>query len=247
MTTSPPTNPPPLPTWVVAVGSVLIAFHLFALGIMVLAAPSGPWITNIGPSPALGPMFAGDINRFTGQYYLRSIHMTHAYHFSSNAPESPSVKFEVRLKDVHGRDITTLRFPSDNANYWVRHRQRLLAEGLGNDQPVQPLAGENIPPPGQAVRRLMVWFPAEGDALLRLTEKTELEIPKDRPVSRPANYSLILAKAYVRHLCRQNGAASGELIRQSRNAIHPTVLFMPDRLPPDTFMELACSFGEYRP
>ncbi len=248
MTSVAQTLSPPLPRWAMLLGSGLIAFHLFSLGIHVLATQSGPWFTaSFGSSPSPGPVFAERINNLAGRYYLGAIHMTQFHHFASNAPETPSVFFEVRLKDDKGRLLKTLKFPDDNANYWINHRQHILAQSLGDDQPVQPLEQESILPAGASFPTVAVWMPAEGEPLLRLTKVSQLEIPKNRPMSRPSNWSVILAQAYARHLCRQHGAASAELIRHSRAPILPMVLFMPNALPRDTFAETICSFGEYRP
>jgi hypothetical protein len=214
---------------------------------LALAASSGPWPTNFGSSPALGPPFANTINDLTARHYLRHLHMTHNYHFVSNAPELPAVYFEVRLKDANGKVMETLKFPDDKANFWLQHRQRILAQGLGDDQPVQAPQGEQVLPQGQHFPTLNVWLPSPGDSVLRLKTVSQLELPKDRPVSRPSDWSLLLCQAYVRHLCREHGAASAELIRHSRNPIYPSILFFNGPLPRETFDELVCNFGEYRP
>jgi hypothetical protein len=91
-----------------------------------------------------------------------------------------------------------------------------------------------------------VWFGAAGETTLHLQTFAENLLPRDMPLSRPSAWSLILARAYARHLCREHGAASAEIVRHSRNPILPTTLFMVDQLPPNTFQELVCSFGEYR-
>jgi hypothetical protein len=239
----------PLPQGAIVAGSVLIVFHFLAVSMGALAAPSGPWPTNFGSSYALAPPFAASVNDFTGKYLLRPLHMTNNYHFASNYPEAPEVFFEVRLKDDNGKVTKTLKFPDAQANYWLRHRQRLLAQALGDDQPVQAPQGEQVLPQGQKFPTLNIWLSNEGDSVLRLKSVSQLEIPKNRPVSRPSDWSLLLAKAYVRHLCREHAAASGELIRHSRNPIYPTVLFVNGPLPREAVAseELVCSFGEYRP
>jgi hypothetical protein len=248
MTPAAPTNPP-LPRGAIVVGSGLIACYLLVLAMSALAAPSGPWPTNFGSSSALAPPFAATINDVTGRYGLRPLHMAHHYHFSSNYPEMPEVYFEVRLKDESGKVMRTLKFPDAQANYWLRHRQHVLAQALGDDQPVQAPQGEQVLPQGQQFQSVSIWQPNEGDSVLRLKRVTPLEIPKNRPVSRPSDWSLLLAKAYVRYLCREHGAAAGELIRHSRNPLYPTVLFVNGPLPREALVseELVCSFGEYRP
>jgi hypothetical protein len=246
MTPTAPANPP-LPRWVVRVGSGIIVFHVFSLAILVLAAPSGQWATPFGSTMAEGPRFALIISDVTARHYLRPLHMTHNYHFASNAPEMPQVFFEVRLKDAKGHVVKTLKFPNENANFWLRHRQRLLAQRLGDDQPVQAPQGEQVLPKGQSYPTVTLWMPAEGDPVLRLKQVSQLDLPRNQPLSRPSDWSRLLANAYLRHLCREHGAASAELIRHSRNPVHPFVLFFTGPLPPDTFQELVCNFGEYRP
>src|SRR5215471_1430396 len=147
MPTSPASVPRPLPHWVILSGSAFIAFHFLALAAIVLAAPSGPWPANSGPMQVPGPPFAVDVNQVTSRYYLRPLHMDNDYHFIANVPSLPSVYFEVRLKDKTGAVQNTLKFPDDNANAWVRHRQKVLAQWLGFDVPVQPLQGEQVLPP----------------------------------------------------------------------------------------------------
>src|SRR5207253_2563114 len=128
----------PLPTPLIVVGSVAIVFHLVALGVLVIAAPSGPWLSPFGPSEAAEPEFIKGLNEGFGRLYLHPLHMTHNYHFMTNQPEVPQVYFEARVRDEKGKLLTTLKFPDPQANYWVRHRQALLAQGLGNDQPYMP-------------------------------------------------------------------------------------------------------------
>src|SRR5262245_24014878 len=129
-------SPKPLPPLLKGAASVLILFHLTALGALALTAPSGPWPTPFGSSTALPPPFALAVNDFTYQYYLRPLQMTHNYHFQSNNPETPAVEFEIKLNDKRG-SVTTLKFPDPSASFWVRHRQNLLAMALAGDEPVE--------------------------------------------------------------------------------------------------------------
>ena len=69
------------------------------------------------------------------------------------------------LRDGEGRTFETLTLPDRRANFWVRHRQALLAQGLTDDLPVQPRAGEAIPAPGQPVAAVAIWDVAEGSNL----------------------------------------------------------------------------------
>ncbi len=243
---------PPLPRWLMIAGSLAVCLHLLALGIHVLAAPSGPWSTPFGPSESIGPQFALSFDSVASPYYLQPLRMTHNYHYRTNRVEASGVFFEVRLKDTDGRVMQTLKFPDDKASFWVRHRQSLLADDLAEDVPVQARPGEAIPAPNQKVAGVTIWdFDTPdgkgrpGQEMLRLRQVQEHLIPRDRPVMRPSEWSLILAKSYARYLCRQHSAATAELIRHTREAIQPAVMFFPE-LPPNIFDELVCSFGEVR-
>jgi len=236
--------PRPLPPALIWVGSLAIVLHLFAVLMLVLAAQSGPWATRFGDSPAEGPMFAGKINNVLTPWYLQPLRMTANYHFLSNRLSVSEVFFEARLKDDKG-NVTTLQFPDPTGNPWVRHRQSLLAGGLGDDIPVQAPRGEVIPAPGQQMQTYTIWEPVKGEDTLKLREVPEHLVPKDRPVFRPSPWTLLLAHSYARYLCREHGAVSCELIRHSKDQVLPAVMFLPEP-PPGTFDELVCSFGEYR-
>jgi hypothetical protein len=233
---------PALPRWVVLPGSAALAFHLLALGALVLAAPSGPWPTSFGTGMGMEPPFAQAVSDLTTRSYLMPLKMTHNYHFPTDRPGGPSASFEVRLRDAEGKPLETLPFPDPAANFWVRHRQGLLAQQLTDDLPVEPRGGETIPAPGRPVATVAVWDPAEGGGL-RLRSVPEHLVPRDRPVFRPSPWSLLLARSYARHLCRLHGAASAEVIRTTREPVLPTVLFA-DEVPAD-FEALVSNFGEF--
>jgi hypothetical protein len=232
-----------LPRWVVVLATLAISFHFLAIGLFVLSAQSGPWPSPNGPDMVSGPQFAGDLGQTLGDVYLFPLHMLHNYHFDSNRPEMPSVYFEARLKDNEGNVIETLKFPRNDLNFWARHRQRMLAQSLGDDIPVQPPRGEVIPAPGQKMRELTIWEPVEGDTVLKLKKVEEHLVPRDRPVARPTRWSLLLARSYMRYLCRKYKADSVELIRHSREAIAPENLLIEQ---PGAFEEMIGSFGVYR-
>jgi len=236
-------TPRPLPPALVWAGSAVIVFHFFAILMLVLAAQSGPWATvHFGDSPAEGPMFAAKVNNALAPWYLQPLRMTHNYHFMSNRCTMPEVFFEARIKDDKG-NVITRRFPDPDANWWIRHRQGLLAMGLGDDIPVQTPRSEVIPAPGQKMPTLMIWTPVQGENHLRLQPVEQHLVPKDRPVFRPSPWTLLLAHTYARYLGREYGAASVELIRHSKDQVLPAVMFLPEP-PPDTYNELVCSFGE---
>jgi hypothetical protein len=234
----------PLPTALVWAGSLAIGAHFFAVLMLVLAARSGPWPTHFGESMAEGPLFAAKVSSVALPAYLNPLRMPHDYHFQSNRLNLPEVFFEARLKDDQGH-VTTLRFPAETDNPWMRHRHTLLAQALGDDMPVQVPRGEFIAAPGQQPPEVTIWdgMPGQGPLTLR---KTPLHLaPKDRPVFQPSAWSLLLARSYARHLCRAHGAASVELIRHSKDPVVPALMFLPEP-PPGTFDELVCSFGEFR-
>jgi hypothetical protein len=236
--------PRQLPTWLVVLGSAVVVVHLGAVAAVALAAQSGPWLTRIGPTPVEPPQFAAHVGRRVAPSYLRPLKLAHDYHFVGNRPAWPDVSFEVRLKDDEGNLLETVRVPEAGANFWVRHREQLLARALAEDLFVEPPGPETIPAPGQEVPRITIWDPDRSARnLLRLTPTEVHLIPRDRQVMRPSELSMILARSYVRHLCRTRGAARGELLRHTREPVYPHVLVLPDA--PLVFDDLVCNFGEF--
>jgi hypothetical protein len=234
----------PLPGWFLALGSVLLTGHLAALGLLVLSAPSGPWTTSFGAGMAPPPAFARVLGTFTTDQYLAPLKMTHNYHFPSNRPAVPGVFFEVRLHDEKGYPLETVRFPQQDVPFAVRHRQLLLARGLADDLPVEARPSEAIPAPNQKVRTVDIWD-GVGEWSLVIRSVPEHLVPRDRPVMQPSPWSLVLARSYVRHLCRQHGAASAELIRHTREPLSPQ-LANGDDPPASAFAELVSNFGEMK-
>src|SRR5262249_37168564 len=151
---------------------------------------SGPWVTMDGGMAAPPPL-AGAAYDHVGQPYLRLIKMTHNYHFNSNHPGTPEAYLEVRLQDGEGRDLKTVRVPDPGANAWVRQRQLLLTRWLTDDVPVMPPQGERIYAPGQEPPTVPVWEPVE-NRKLTLRSVPEMELPRNRPVFRPSEWSLLL-------------------------------------------------------
>jgi hypothetical protein len=247
-------QPPPdsriaLPRWLIVAGSVAIAVHLLALGALVLAAPSGPWWVPppVGVTDALPPTFAAAVNDVTAPNYLHHVKLTHNYHFNSNRAALPGVELEARLKFKDG-SVKTLKFPDKDANPWVRHRQSLLVRVLAADRPVMLDPTKGVALVRDAVKKptIQYWDLTPGDPTLRIKTEAEDRIPR-RPgeVFRPSEWSLLLAHAYARYLCREYGAESVELIRYTQEVIHPVVLFG-DRPPPqEAFPVLKANFGEF--
>jgi hypothetical protein len=233
-----------LPRWLKGVASLAVAGHLIAVLALVLAAPSGPWPTPFGQSLAVGPAFALPVGNAATRYYLKPLKLTHNYRFLRNRPGMPGVFFEVRLKNAEGELIRTVRCPDPEAPFWIRHRQSILAQALADDQPVQARAGEVIPAPNQAARTVDFLDHLDAHTLTLKTVPEHL-VPRDHPVYRPSDWSLIVARSYLRHLCRQHDAASAELIRHTREAVLPAMLFV-DNPPADTFQELITHFAEVK-
>lgn len=256
MPSSQPFPARPLPRKLIIIGSIGIIVHLSALAVLVVAAESGPWPTPFNvASPAPEPEFIKGFGEFASRAYLRPVHLTANYHFPSNRPELPHVYFEVRLKDKDGKPITDARgnpkvfkFPEENANFWVRQRQSLLAQGLGEDQPVQLAQSVQIPSPLKTV-----WYAANMRGERKLEQKEERELQKMRSEQgimmfpRPSGWSLMLAKSYARHMCRTHGAAKVEIVRHSREPILPAILLPtppPAEMFEGSFTTLVCNFGE---
>lgn len=242
MSTSRPDPVGLLPPWLVRAAGVALAGHLLAVAALALAAPSGPWPTPFGRDTAAGPAFAEAVSEVTTGRYLAPLKLSHNYHFAGNRPGLPGVYFEVRLKDAAGKPLRPVRIPDPGANFWVRHRQALLAQALADDRPLSPPGGEVVAAPRQRMRTVPIWD-RDADGTLRLRRVAEHLIPRDRTVYRPSEWSLVLANSYVRHLCRRHGASSGELIRHTREPILPAVLFL-DEVPAGTFEGLISNFGE---
>ncbi len=235
---------PGIPRGLVILGSLALAFHFLAVVCGALAAPSGPWPSMEGVNMATPPQFAYSLDTLT-RPYLKLVKMTHDYHFPSNRPGMPGAYFEVRLKDGAGQELAKMQFPEASASCWVRHRQALLAQGLATDQPVLPPPGEVIAAPNQAVPTVPIWDHLEDRHLIIRTVPEHL-IPRDRPVFRPSEWSLVLARAYGRYLCRTYGAASAEIIRHTQEPIPPAVMTL-DNVPPGAFDDLISNFGEIAP
>jgi hypothetical protein len=235
-----------LPAGLVLLLNVVIVFHLGAILLLGLASFTGPWLMSMGPSMAEGPPFATEVTLYTKPYYLEPLHLANDYHFLSNRMQLPSTYFEAVLKDKSGEVIRTIKFPDPKANFWIRHRQALLAQGLMEDLPVQPPPGEKIAPPGQTPPPVSFWDRGQEDAVFKLHTVPEHLLPRNRPqLSQPTEWAQVLAKAYKRHLRRRYGAASVELIRHSRAPLLPVYMFLTE-LPQGSLEEQICSFEEFR-
>jgi hypothetical protein len=235
------------PRWLLLVGSVAILLHLTAVAVVALDAPSGPWPTPFGTSTALAPQFARSGAEAAAPLYARTLKLANGYRPATNRPATPNAFFEVRLKDEQGQVLTTLKFPDDNANFWVRHRQNLLARALADDQQLEAVGGERVAAPGHKAPSLPIWE-LDGPRRLRMRDLPDhllRDVISQRggPVFRPSEWSLVLARSYARFLCRAHGAASAEIIRHTRDPIYPVVLFEGEPAA-DAFQDLIATFGE---
>src|SRR5689334_13912037 len=81
-----------LPRAVVGILSAAIAFHLFTLFIVVLAARSGMWSVGYLPVRTFSdpPMFAGLVNEYSTGMYLQPLGLANNYHFVTNMTDLPS-------------------------------------------------------------------------------------------------------------------------------------------------------------
>jgi hypothetical protein len=220
----------PLPGWAILLGSGIIAFHFFAIGAFVLSAQSGPWaVIPFGSSPAGPPFFLKDPTRneySVRENYLRLLHMDHDYHFQANHMDLPAVILEARLLDKDKKEIATLTFPQKKANFWVQHRQALLAQALGDDRPVEGSRGNPIAAPGQEPKMVEVWEPLKPNsphAILK--KKANITISATEELNGPSARVSLLEKAYVRYLGRTHKAAYVELVRHWRNPVLPEMVF----------------------
>jgi hypothetical protein len=223
-------------------GSLLIAYHLGCVLLNVLAAPSGPWPAMEGADMAMPPALVGNLHTEVALPYLRLVKLTHNYHFNSNRVGQPEAFLEVELQDEEGEVIKTVRFPDPKAPSSVRQRQAALAHYVTEDQPIQPSMIEKIPAPNRKIPEIPIWEGVPGDQRkLTLARIPENEVPRDRPVFRPSEWSLIVVRSLGRYLCREHGASRAEIVRKSKEPIPPRIL--QERQDPPETEELSSSYG----
>lgn len=242
-----------LPRWLIVGGSIGIGVHFFALAALVLAAPSGPWTTEMGGQQYfMAPQFAQSMNNLTSDSYLRPLRMTHNYHFLSNQLGHPTIELEVKLKDKNGKVFKELRLPNENASLPIRRRQESLVFWLAPDEPQMPPESEKAPGIGGEAAMREHWAPAPGSnpmnpsPLLMLTKTPEHLVPRNGPTFKPSDLAKLLIKSYARHLCRKYGAESAEIIRHTWMPVAPGVLM--NDMPAEAFGNriVHANFGEVR-
>lgn len=233
---------PPLPRWLLCLGSLLISYHLLSVGLNVLAAPSGPWPAMEGSDMAMPPQLPAYVHAQVALPYLQMVKLTHNYHFRTNRTGQPEAYLEVKLKDQDGELMKTLRFPDPEAGRAIRSWQEALARWATDDQPIQPSMIEKIPAPNQKIPEIPIWENSVDDMRrLTLTFIPENEVPRDRPVFRPSQWSLIVVRSLGRYLCRVHGASSCEVFRRSREPIPPRIL--QERESPPENEDLVSAYG----
>jgi hypothetical protein len=155
--------------------------------------------------------------------------------------------FDVTLRDAEGNTIRTLKFPDDKAGYWVRHRQSLLAQGLGNDQIIPP-GSDPVPAKDKELPKVEYWdridkenWQLKKDDILKIRADRAKSADPNAPVERPSETAKALVEAYARFLCRTHNAASAEVIRHHQRAIRPETLII--NVQPGDFLVTKSSFG----
>jgi hypothetical protein len=230
----------------VVLASAPIVYHLGAVLLGAVVAPSGPWPGGPdGPLIAVPPPTAVTVHDYAGtRRYLQAIGQTHDYHFGSNRVGNPDAWLEIVLEDEGRLPIKTIRFPDPNAPLFVRQRQARLIRWLVEDQPVAlPMGGERIFPPGKLPPLVPFW---ERDTTrprhLVLSRVPEPEVPRDGMVPRPSPFSMIVIRSIARHACRIHKAANARVVRHSREALSPEALLEP-RAIPENIDDLISDYG----
>ena len=100
-----------------------------------------------------------------------------------------------------------------------------------------------IAPSKDKTREIEYWEPAE-PGTLRLKKEVKHKVPNERFA--PSEWSKVLSQSFMRYLCREHGMQSAELVRYSKEAIMPAILFLPDPPTPEMLPVLKSFFGEYR-
>ena len=120
-------------------------------------------------------------------------------------------------------------------------------EGDITDAQLKDLAtfAQGIAPEKKLVSSVDIWEPTKGGAFVIRSVPQHL-IPRDRPVFRPSPWASMVAASYVRYQCRLHSADSGELIRHSRDAVQPTLIFLP-QLSDAAFQEMVAAFKKTKP
>jgi hypothetical protein len=234
---------PTVGVWAMVVGSLAIGWHLLAIFIGALDAPSGPWPTPMGPQRFDPPAFAFQIAEHLTLPYAQLIKIAGAYRFESNRLETPDVQVEARVRDAAGRVIAQQRLPEASASAQVRYRQQMLVYWLQFDRPLPPPQSVLLAPTGGKVPQARWWEP-DGERRMRLIQDDANAVPRNRPVMEPTPSAFKLASAYARHLCRRHGGDRAEIVRLYREPIPPTVLFQEQPPSVDELRGFQATYGD---
>jgi hypothetical protein len=214
-------EPVSLPTPVRVFLSVVVVVHFAAIGINILAEPSGPWpaLDGSGVGLAESPAFLSEGMIEAARDYALAVRLGETGRFPSNRLQPLQVHLEAILYDKDGKEIGTRDLPDPNSTPWNRAREQLIAQALANDVMRLNPGNEPIYPAGQEPPKVAVWRPLKrGDPVQHLTEVAThlLTRPPDPPDWGPSEWGLTLSRSYAVHLCRATGAASVELRRKWR-------------------------------
>lgn len=232
------------PTWMLALGSVAIALHLLLAFIITLNVPSGPWPVGGAGIPADPPRFISRIgeSKWVKRYY-NALPSYHSFHFSSNRQEGQEISFDGLIKDDKGTVIKKISFPDPEAPSSIQVRQRLLAQQLGNDEPLPPQQGVIIAAPGKELEPIR-WWHQEADRRYILKTENPNAVPRNQSFMHPTDAQMLIARSFSRFLSRQNAGARVELTRNWYDPILPMVLVND---PPPSAADLrhfSSSYGE---
>jgi hypothetical protein len=242
-----------LPRWLIIVASLAIVFHLMSTVLRALAWPSGPWATADGMRTVPPPPFASQFYASIPGAYLAALRLAHPMHFFTTNPAQADVSFRATFKDHDGNEHT-LSFPDKNANRWVQHRQRLLANGLTFDVPVNINDMEKVPPPGKEPKKVRLWkqttAPTNPEGRMQLEDVQESLVkdlvgPNGMPPQRPSPQEMLFVNSYTRYLCRAYGADKIRIVRHYQGFIPPDILMEPKG--PDQFNTIDSDYGEVTP
>ncbi len=252
---------PPLPKIYKQLGTAFVLGHFFIIGIWILGATSGPWPSPFFPGGdfQLGPPFAQAINPVTRDAYLGPLRLLNNYHFMSNRVVGDEAYFQIHFKDASGKTQKTLKFPDENANYFIRHRHKILALGLTQDREMSPLGAERIravkkqaaktDPAAQLTIYWTLEDPKKADNKFKLVRADSDEVPRGQALSTASDWAYIAAQSYVRHVLRETGEqdkwASVELTRHVRRQLPPLLITMKDTQI-NFFGETVSNFGDLR-
>ncbi|MFO0876746.1 MAG: hypothetical protein U0840_05180 [Gemmataceae bacterium] len=235
---------PPLPRWLMVLGSLAIAYHVGCVGLNVLAAPSGPWPSMEGPDMQGPPQGFAALHEQVASPYLRAIRQTHNAHFRTNRVGMPSAFLVIDLEDANGVVEQTIRFPDPKASGGLRRMQESVCRWIVDDQPLPRDITERIPAPNKKVNEVSFWEQVEGESRkLNLTRLPENELPTQQNVMRPSRWSLIVIGSLGRYFTRTQGAKTVTFARHSRDPIPPRVLM--ERETPPEMDELVSNYGRF--